>query len=60
MPNKSPQKAKEEELFDDDNCEVCKLMKAKGENVTEEELVKAISLQNFLNSIPKTQDKKKK
>jgi hypothetical protein len=51
-------KAKEEEEdFEDDDCEVCKLMKTG--NVTPEALKKAFSLQNFLNNFPQDQDKKK-
>jgi len=46
-----------EEDFEDDDCEVCKLMRTR--NVTPEALEKAFSLQNFLNSFPKDQDKKK-
>ena len=50
-------KKEKEEDFDDDDCEVCKLMRTR--NVTPEALEKAFSLQNFLNSFPKDQDKKK-
>jgi hypothetical protein len=50
-------KAKEEKDFENDDCEVCKLMKTG--NVTPEALKKAFSLQNFLNNFPQDQDKKK-
>src|SRR3989338_5721326 len=43
--------------FEDDDCEVCKLMKTG--NVAPEVLEKAFSLQNFLNNFPKDLDKKK-
>lgn len=48
---------KEKEDYDDDDCEVCKLMRTG--NVTEEALLKAFSLQNFLNNFPKDQENKK-
>lgn len=48
--SKKFKKAKEED-FDDDDCEVCKLMRSG--NVTPEALEKAFSLQNFLNNFPK-------
>ena len=54
--SKKFKKAKEED-FDDDDCEVCKLMRSG--NVTPEALEKAFSLQNFLNNFPKDQGKKK-
>ncbi len=48
-------KPKQQESYDDDDCEVCRLMRK--ENITEEELVKAMSLQNFLNNFPKDKNK---
>ena len=50
-------KMEKEEEYDDDDCEICKLMKTG--NVTPEALEKAFSLQNFLNNFPKDQGKKK-
>jgi hypothetical protein len=51
-------KAKEkEEDFEDDDCEICKLMRTG--DVTQEALEKAFSLQNFLNNFPKEKGKKK-
>ena len=47
---------KKEKETEDDDCEICKLMK--NGNVTPEALEKAFSLQNFLNNFPKDQDKK--
>jgi hypothetical protein len=44
------------EDFEDDDCEICKLMKTG--NVTPEALEKAFSLQNFLNNFPKDKSKK--
>jgi hypothetical protein len=49
-------KTKKQEDYDDDDCEVCRLMR-RG-NVSGEELVKAMSLQNFLNNFPQDKDKK--
>ena len=46
-----------EEAYDDDDCEICKLMRTG--NVTPEALGKAFSLQNFLNNFPKDQNNKK-
>ncbi|MFA6257394.1 MAG: hypothetical protein WC671_00055 [Candidatus Paceibacterota bacterium] len=63
MPNKKFKKAKakaktkEEEDFEDDDCEICKLMKTG--NATPEALEKAFSLQNFLNNFPKDKGEKK-
>lgn len=54
--NKKIKKPKEED-FEDDDCEICRLMRTG--NVTEEALLKAFNLQNFLNNFPKDQDKKK-
>ena len=45
MPTKKS--LKKQEPYDDDDCEVCRLMRSKGGNVTGEELVKAMSLKNF-------------
>jgi hypothetical protein len=50
------EKAKEDD-FDDDDCEVCRLMRTG--NVTPEALEKAFSLQNFLNNFPQDQGEKK-
>ncbi len=50
-------KNKKEEDFDDDDCEICKLMKIG--NVTPKVLEKAFSLQNFLNNFPKDRKEKK-
>ncbi len=50
-------KKEKKEDFEDDDCEICKLVKTG--NVTPEALEKAFSLQNFLNNFPKDQDKKK-
>lgn len=44
--------SKKEEDYDDDDCEVCKLMRLRGGDVTPEELEKTMSLQNFLNNFP--------
>ena len=55
MPDKKIKKAKEED-FEDDDCEICKLMKTG--NVTPEVIEKAFSLQNFLNNFPKDKEKK--
>ncbi len=55
--SKKIKKPKEED-FDDDDCEVCRLIRG-NPNPTEEALLKAFSLQNFLNNFPKDQDKKK-
>ena len=38
-------KKPKQEDYDDDDCEICKLMRTG--NVSREELVKAINLQNF-------------
>lgn len=54
MNNEVFKKAKEED-YDDDDCEICKLMKNK--NVTPETPEKAFSLQNFLNNFTGNQDK---
>lgn len=48
-------KMEKEEEYDDDDCEICRLMRTG--NVTPEALEKAFSLQNFLNNFPKDQDK---
>ena len=48
---------KEEEDYEDDDCEICKLMKTG--NVSPEALEKAFSLQNFLNNFPNDQGEKK-
>lgn len=56
MKNMKKQQPKEED-FDDDDCEICRLMRTG--DVTKEALEKAFSLQNFLNNFPKDQDKKK-
>ena len=53
-------KTKKEEDYDDDNCEVCKLMRLRGGDVTSEELEKAMSLQNFLNNLPNPNKDNKK
>ena len=50
-------KPKKQEDYDDDDCEVCRLMR-RGGDVSGEELVKAMSLQNFLNNFPKDKGKK--
>lgn len=50
-------KKPKEKDFENDDCEVCKLMRTG--NVTPEALEKAFSLQNFLNNLPKDQSKKK-
>jgi hypothetical protein len=55
MSDEKFKKAKEED-FEDDDCEICKLIKTG--NATSEALEKAFSLQNFLNNFPKEQDKK--
>lgn len=39
-----------EEDFEDDDCEICRLMRTG--NATPEALEKAFSLQNFLNNFP--------
>ncbi|KKP36273.1 MAG: hypothetical protein UR23_C0021G0001 [Candidatus Roizmanbacteria bacterium GW2011_GWA2_32_13] len=46
---------KQPEPYDDDDCEVCKLMR-RGD-VSREELEKVMSLQNFLNNFPKDKNK---
>ena len=52
-------KRKKEEDFDDDDCKVCKLMRTG--NPTPEELMKAMSLQNFLNdNFPNGDDSEQK
>ena len=53
MKKTSPKK---EEDYDDDDCEVCRLMRTR--NVTQEALERAMSLQNFLNNFPKEDDTK--
>ena len=55
MPDKKFKKIKEED-FEDDDCEICKLLETG--DVTPEALDQAFSLQNFLNNFPK--DKKRK
>ena len=50
-------KTKKGEDYDDDDCEICKLMR-KGGDVSAEELVKAMNLQNFMNNLPKEKGKK--
>ena len=50
-------KTKKQEDYDDDDCEVCRLMR-KGGDVSGEELVKAMSLQNFLNNFSLEKGKK--
>lgn len=54
MPDK---KFKKEKNFEDNDCEICKLMKT--EDVTLETLERTFSLQNFLNNFPKDKEKKK-
>jgi hypothetical protein len=49
---------KKEEDYDDDDCEICKLMRTG--DVTPEALQKAFSLQNFLNNFPREDEDKKK
>ncbi|MFZ1019452.1 MAG: hypothetical protein WAN61_00465 [Minisyncoccia bacterium] len=46
-----------QEDYDDDDCEVCKLMRTG--DVSLEALQKAFSLQNFLNNFSKDEGKKK-
>lgn len=49
---------KEEDIYDDDDCEVCKVMRTG--DVMPEALERAFSLQNFLNDFPVDKNKLKK